>query len=235
MSNESEILHQRRLSRRPSSAKRSHPVISIETSVADTHHSTKHSGVPHAPCRRHSKYTGKRSVTMGHKIFNPPSYYHSWNTEYSQLFIREKTQKSMTKDSYQLPLPAFEQVKESLTTEEECCPKLISFNTVHIEKPTIHYRRKPILPTIVRHLRSNELLPSERFKPLPPPPPPLPVKSSIQIPIINTPRMNNILPTLTVNERLLNRSRMCEDASIVIRRPPRRLTITTFYPLTLHS
>ena len=81
---------------------------------------------------------------MGHHVFLPPACYHSWEPEYSKLFIREKTQKTMTKDSYRSPLPGFEQVKETVAASEELCPVLIPFNSVHIEKPVTRYKTKPI-------------------------------------------------------------------------------------------
>ncbi|CAF1624834.1 unnamed protein product [Adineta ricciae] len=210
-------------------AKQSMSNIAIATNTVTTHHVTKHASVSHSLCRRHSKHTGKRSVAMGHHVFLPPACYHSWEPEYSKLFIREKTQKTMTKDSYQSPLPGFEQAKETVIANEELCPVLIPFNSVHTEKPVIRYKVKPILPTIVRYMRSNDLFPSQRYKL------PEPRKASVQIPLIEVSRTDGVLSSLTVKDRLLNRARMSEDPSVVIRRSPRRLTITTLSALTFYT
>lgn len=57
---------------------------------------------------------------------------------YLQIYTRETSKKSMTKDSYtqkfQLPVRA----KESIVTEEECQPELISPDDIRIRQVLIH-------------------------------------------------------------------------------------------------
>ncbi|CAF0857832.1 unnamed protein product [Adineta steineri] len=165
------------------------------------------------PLRNRSKPRNKRSKSLASKISHPPVHYHPWQFEYSRLYIREKSQKSMTKDSYPLPIRSVAHAIERIATEEECYPKLIPANAIHIEIPIIHQKRKSSLPSIVRYVRGNELFPSQRSIPHTR----LQYQSKTSFPIINPTKINTLAPT-----------KIHVDASI-IRRPPRRLILNTSY------
>ena len=97
------------------------------------------------------------------------------------------------------------------------------------------------MPTIVRYLRRNELLPSERSALSNPMNKPLltqlPYKKST-ISVMNTSKLTDIPPTLPRANRLLNRAKMQNDA-LIIRRPPRKLHMNvvheTIMPLTVYG
>ena len=180
-------------------------------------------------------------VTFETENLPPPVEYHSWKLEYHQIYTREITKRSMTKDSYTPTIRSFAYAEERITTQEECCPVLIPANSVHIEKAEIHEAIKVLskfyrqfnfkimnisAPTVVRYVRGSDILPSERSGSRT-----LVNKSSVSqiqfetkapIPVIGSNQINGSVPTLTLNDRLLNRPTMHVDASI-IRRPPRRL------------
>ncbi len=78
-----------------------------------------------------------------------------------------------------------------------------------------------LVPTVVRYLRNNELLPPGRSVPRTPVTNPgLQFETKAPIPVFN------IAPTLATTDRLLNRPTIRNDPS-VIRRPPRRLIMNT--------
>jgi hypothetical protein len=89
-----------------------------------------------------SKRIGKETITPAPKNIDPPVTYHPWKLEYSRVFIRENKQKPMTKDRYRSTRPSVAHAKESIVTEEECCPVLISANAVHIEQPIIIHQQR---------------------------------------------------------------------------------------------
>jgi len=95
---------------------------------------------------------------------------------------------------------------------------------------------------IVRYLRRNELMPSER-----PTPPPTPINVSLlsqseykklTISVTNTSKITGVAPTLATTDRLLTRAKMRNDPPI-IRRPPRRLVMNisrqTNMPLSVYG
>ncbi|CAF0983862.1 unnamed protein product [Rotaria sp. Silwood1] len=207
-----------------------------------------------------SKTIGVRTVIEVSENSYPPVQYHPWKPEYKQLFTREKIKKSMTKDPYTQRRRSIAHANESITTKEECCPELIPANAVHIETPNIQGWKKflgqfisfylvykfeimnILVPSVIRYLRSSELLPSEQlvlqtsmeksseFQ--------IPFETKTTLPAIRTNRTNGNAPTLATADRLLNRAKMRIDAS-VIRRPPRRLMINvtreTLVPLSIYS
>ncbi|CAF4739727.1 unnamed protein product [Rotaria sp. Silwood1] len=189
-----------------------------------------------------SKTIGVRTVIEVSENSYPPVQYHPWKPEYKQLFTREKIKKSMTKDPYTQRRRSIAHANESITTKEECCPELIPANAVHIETPNIQGWKKFLVPSVIRYLRSSELLPSEQlvlqtsmeksseFQ--------IPFETKTTLPAIRTNRTNGNAPTLATADRLLNRAKMRIDAS-VIRRPPRRLMINvtreTLVPLSIYS
>lgn len=59
--------------------------------------------------------------------------YHPWTDEFSKIVTREKNIKSMTKDSYGSWFRLKTAAVESITTNEECCPKLISPQAVKVQ------------------------------------------------------------------------------------------------------
>ncbi|CAF0854966.1 unnamed protein product [Rotaria sordida] len=194
------------------------------------------------PFRPQSKNKGERPVIKVSK--NPYSLVqsHPWKPEYRQLFTREKIKKTMTKDSYITRKQTIAHAKESITTQEECCPVLIPANVVHIETPNIQEPTKFLVPSIIRYLRSNELLPSEQF--ISQSTTEKFVESQLEFETPTTLSTIHINTTtgnasnLVTNDRLLNRAKMRIDAS-VIRRPPRRLLINvtheTLVPLSIYG
>ncbi len=151
---------------------------------------------------------------------------------------------------------SFAQATESIATEEECCPIIIPFKDVHIEQPIIHQKKvickftflstfkilNMAVPNIVRYLRGNELLPSQRFAqqtPISNPPvSQLQMEINEPIPVIVSNKTRDTAPSLAATDRLLKRDKMRIDAS-VIRRPPRRLLINTvretIVPITVYG
>jgi hypothetical protein len=94
------------------------------------------------------------------------------------------------------------------------------------------------VPTIIRYLRRNELLPSERLtlenKPL------LTQLSYTKpsITVINTNQITSVAPTLATTNRLLNRAKT-QNNGLVIQRPKRKLLINasheTIMPLSVYG
>ncbi|CAF5187807.1 unnamed protein product, partial [Rotaria magnacalcarata] len=188
------------------------------------------------------KQVGDRIISEEPETFYQTIEYHPWKPEYNQIVTREKIKKSMTKDPYLPQGKMIAHARESTMTKEECFPELLPAEAVHIETPNVQKPAKLSLPGVVRYLRSRELLPSEQvisrtmMK--------QPTTSLLQygttqsmstIPINKT---NSHVPILSRHERLLNRSKMQTDAS-VIRRPPRRLIISinreTVVPLSIYT
>ena len=98
------------------------------------------------------------------------------------------------------------------------------------------------VPTIVRYLRRDELMPSER---------PIPTTKQTKISLLtqlqdkepmisvaNINKMTSIAPTLATTNRLLNRAKTQIDPP-VIRRPPRKLrtniTHQTIMPVSVYG
>ena len=84
----------------------------------------------------------------------------------------------------------------------------------------------------------NDLLPSQQSTIKNSPIPQLQIERKESVPVINTNKLRTNAPTLATTERLLNRSTIRNDVS-VIRRPPRRLLINitreTIAPLSVYS
>ncbi|CAF2403373.1 unnamed protein product [Rotaria sp. Silwood2] len=225
-----------------SSSKPSSVTSSLYSGNANAQRSIKKPGSLHPLRSTQSKTLGERNVIEAAKNPYPPAQYHSWKPEYQQLFTREKIKKSMTKDPYSLRTRTIAHATESITTEEECCLEFIPANAVHIETLNIQEPEKFRVPSIIRYLRSSELLPSEKFVSQ------TPMKKSSEsqlkfetkttLPTIRTNTTTGTAPTLVTTDRLLNRAKMRIDAS-VIRRPPRRLIINvtreTLVPLSIYG
>ncbi len=89
---------------------------------------------------------------MGEKTDGIPSersiplvQYHQWESKYNQVFTREKTKKSMTKDPYTSVIHIIVHAIESITTEEESSPVLITPDAVSIdEKPVVLGEEKTV-------------------------------------------------------------------------------------------
>ena len=184
--------------------------------------------------------------------------YHPWQSEYHTRVIREKNIKSMTKDPYTPIARLISHAIEGVTTEIECSPPLIPANAVTVKKINIKQAprssRKFTLsiflkisikvlpvPTTIRYLRRNELMPPERSTR------PTSVKFSLlpqtqyikpTIPVTNTNKITAIAPTLATTDRLLNRAKIRNDPSD-IRRPPRKLILNasqeTILPLSVYG
>lgn len=93
-----------------------------------------------------------------------------------------------------------------------------------------------IVPRIIRYLRRDELLPSERLVP-PSAPVKIPLISQIEykkpmISVANINKITGVAPTLATTNRLLNRAKLRTDPS-VIRRPPRKLKLNTSHETTM--
>ena len=210
----------------------------------------------HSVRSNQSKRISERSITLAPKDPDPPIRYHPWEPTYNQVYNREKIKKSMTKDPYRKMKRSFAQATESIATEEECCPIIIPFKVVHIEQPIIHQKKvickfiflstfkilNISVPNVVRYLRGNELLPSQRFAQQTaiknPPVSQLQVETNEPIPVIGSNKTRGTAPILTTMDRLLKRDKIRNDAS-VIRRPPRRLLINTMretiVPITVYG
>lgn len=70
--------------------------------------------------------------------------YHPWESNYLQFYSRDTAKRSMTKDPYTPKIHSMANANETITTEEECSPTLISANEViQHEKPIIHVETRP--------------------------------------------------------------------------------------------
>ncbi|CAF3007098.1 unnamed protein product [Rotaria socialis] len=168
--------------------------------------------------------------------------YHPWKPEYNQIVTREKIKKSMTKDPYLPQRKMIAHAQESTMAKEKCFPELLPAEAVHIATPNVQEPAKLSLPRVVRYLRSRELLPSEQVRSrtmMKQPTTSLSQYGTKQsMSTIPTSKRNSHVPILSRHERLLNRSKMLTDAS-VIRRPPRRLVINinreAIVPLSIYT
>ncbi|CAF0778896.1 unnamed protein product [Rotaria sordida] len=184
----------------------------------------------------------ERITEVAQRSSDLPVYHHPWESEYYKIFTREKYIKPMTKDPYTPMTRSISHAVEDVTTETECCPFLIAAEAVKIETFNIQQAPGRPVPNVIRYLRRTE--------PMPPVQPALsitPVKiiSSSQsqyqkptISIMDTRKVDGTAPNLVTADRLLNRTKTRNDAS-VIRRPPRKLDLNvtheTIMPLSVYG
>lgn len=180
--------------------------------------------------------------------------HHPWNMKYLQIHTRENSKKTMTKDSYTQKAQLLVRAKESIATEEECQPELISPDDIRIRQVIIHGENKNpckftfdgkirkiidvLAPNIVRYLRSNvsisseQLLPSISSK-----------KSSLGsktlFPIIGTHLNTPPAPTITTRNVLLSQIKLRHNNSTDLHRAPRRILMETIHetitPLSVYG
>lgn len=168
----------------------------------------------------------------------------------------------MTKDPYTPISRLISQAVECVTTETECYTTLIPANAVEIQTVNVQQTTRPsckfrltlffvskiyhlnffIVPRIVRYLRRDELMPSER--------PVLPSSAAkfslisqsqhkkTSISVTNVSKITGVASTLATTNRLLNRAKIQTNPP-VIRRPPRKLILNasheTIMPLSVYG
>lgn len=183
---------------------------------------------------------------------NVTQTFHAWDPNYVQIIRRPKSLKPMTKDPYSMQKRLMTTAVLGVTTEDECCLPLIPAAAVKTQKVTMYKAPRPIckarspsdvssssltvsVPTVVRYLRRNQLLPSERAPgsiPVPPAPEYSPVSRRPSEALVNTKKTVAFAPALTGTDRLLYRDQLRKDVSAV-RRPTRKLVVNASHETIL--
>lgn len=177
----------------------------------------------------------KESIRLPSEVPIALPEYHSWQEEFQPIFTRDRLLRPMTKDPYHQNQRRLANAVETKATEEECCPVLISPAEVQVHKPTIHHSssgrsRKSIdeyvsnqsVISIVLATQTVRFADDARRVSLAKP---IGQQSKSPAPAIHqSSKTYGTAPVLATEARLLNRAKMRDDV-LVIRRPPRRLTI----------
>ncbi|CAF0731891.1 unnamed protein product [Adineta steineri] len=108
------------------------------------------------------QHDDKQTIPIGIENSEYSASYHPWKWEYHTIITREKSIKPMTKDSYTPTAPLVSHAVQGVSSKDECSCILAPAKAVKIQTLNIQRSSKLSLPFIIRYVRSNELMPSER-------------------------------------------------------------------------